>query len=350
MTDENGLVYMRARYYSPDMRRFINADIVAGAISNAVTLNRFAYANGNPVSFVDPFGLVADDKDSSSSKSFREKLFDFLDEGLDAVGMNVSSQESLSGLFNALDCGNDVINSLDAIIEVLKSTFNLGNSLICQGLKHKIYNRVKPKQRDPGSWILENRKKFSKLDDWMNKTSKISKFCDEWISIPKAISKATKFLDNLPEWGLDIIFNAGAIVVDVGLSVGIDLIEEEKLDRTVTNAVVVAAVDLFGIGLSEVTDLLITKGVTFLVGKYLVPAGALGGSVTGPGGTVAGGAGGVAASLALGTVAGDFADAVVGTTYDLLTSTIMYEGKTAVEWAQEVTYDGYLWLRDKLFT
>jgi RHS repeat-associated protein len=57
VTDENGLVYMRARYYSPDMRRFINADIVAGAISNAVTLNRFAYANGNPVSFVDPFGL-----------------------------------------------------------------------------------------------------------------------------------------------------------------------------------------------------------------------------------------------------------------------------------------------------
>ena len=41
------------------MRRFINADIVAGAISNAVTLNRFAFANGNPVSFVDPFGLRA---------------------------------------------------------------------------------------------------------------------------------------------------------------------------------------------------------------------------------------------------------------------------------------------------
>ena len=50
---------MRARYYSPDMRRFVNADIVAGQISNAVTLNRFAYANGNPVSFVDPFGLTS---------------------------------------------------------------------------------------------------------------------------------------------------------------------------------------------------------------------------------------------------------------------------------------------------
>ena len=60
VTDDNGLVYMRARYYSPAMRRFINADIIAGKLSNAVTLNRFAYANGNPVSFVDPFGLSSE--------------------------------------------------------------------------------------------------------------------------------------------------------------------------------------------------------------------------------------------------------------------------------------------------
>ncbi len=60
VTDKNGLIYMRARYYSPETRRFVNADIVAGKISNAVTLNRFAYANGNPVSYVDPFGLSAE--------------------------------------------------------------------------------------------------------------------------------------------------------------------------------------------------------------------------------------------------------------------------------------------------
>ena len=57
ITDANGLLYMRARYYSPELRRFINADIVPGEISNAITLNRYAYANGNPVSNIDPFGL-----------------------------------------------------------------------------------------------------------------------------------------------------------------------------------------------------------------------------------------------------------------------------------------------------
>ena len=66
VTDENGLIYMRARYYSPEMKRFINADIVAGKLSNAITLNRFAYANGNPVSFIDPFGLSADYRSASA--------------------------------------------------------------------------------------------------------------------------------------------------------------------------------------------------------------------------------------------------------------------------------------------
>ena len=51
---------MRARYYAPDLKRFVNADIIAGEISNAITLNRYAYANANPVSFIDPLGLSAD--------------------------------------------------------------------------------------------------------------------------------------------------------------------------------------------------------------------------------------------------------------------------------------------------
>lgn len=57
ITDKNGLVYMRARYYSPEMRRFINADIVAGMLTEAISLNRYAYANANPVLNVDPYGL-----------------------------------------------------------------------------------------------------------------------------------------------------------------------------------------------------------------------------------------------------------------------------------------------------
>ena len=60
VTDRNGLLYMRARYYSPDMRRFVNADVLHGEISDSTSLNRYSYVNGNPVSFVDPFGLSKD--------------------------------------------------------------------------------------------------------------------------------------------------------------------------------------------------------------------------------------------------------------------------------------------------
>ena len=59
-SDGNGFLYMRARYYCPNRRRFINADILDGNISDSTSLNRYAYVNGNPVSLVDPFGLSAE--------------------------------------------------------------------------------------------------------------------------------------------------------------------------------------------------------------------------------------------------------------------------------------------------
>ena len=55
-TDNNGLYYMRARYYNPNIKRFINQDVVQGSLEDARSLNRFAYTNGNPTNGIDPFG------------------------------------------------------------------------------------------------------------------------------------------------------------------------------------------------------------------------------------------------------------------------------------------------------
>ncbi|MCP4698363.1 MAG: RHS repeat-associated core domain-containing protein, partial [Gammaproteobacteria bacterium] len=57
MTDPSGLYYMRARYYNPEIRRFMNQDILMGSVTDGQSLNRFAFVSGNPVSYVDPFGL-----------------------------------------------------------------------------------------------------------------------------------------------------------------------------------------------------------------------------------------------------------------------------------------------------
>jgi RHS repeat-associated protein len=58
MTDSNGLYYMRARFYSPEIRRFVNQDILLGEITDGQTLNRYAYVTGQPINYIDPFGLA----------------------------------------------------------------------------------------------------------------------------------------------------------------------------------------------------------------------------------------------------------------------------------------------------
>ncbi len=60
-TDSNGLIHMRARFFSPLIKRFVNQDVLLGESRNGLSMNRFAYANGNPTELIDPFGLAAQD-------------------------------------------------------------------------------------------------------------------------------------------------------------------------------------------------------------------------------------------------------------------------------------------------
>ena len=60
LTDPNGLLYMRTRFYNSQLKRFMNADILDGDIADSTTLNLYAYVNGNPISYVDPFGMSVD--------------------------------------------------------------------------------------------------------------------------------------------------------------------------------------------------------------------------------------------------------------------------------------------------
>ena len=69
-TDPNGLLYMQARYYSPFLCRFVNADpsgFKAG-------LNFYAFANNNPVSYIDPFGLDAQSAGNPDNSWYYDQL------------------------------------------------------------------------------------------------------------------------------------------------------------------------------------------------------------------------------------------------------------------------------------
>lgn len=69
LSDPNGLLYMRSRYYNPELKRFMNADVLDGSIADSTTLNLYAYVNGNPISFVDPFGFCGRDSQNTTTNS-----------------------------------------------------------------------------------------------------------------------------------------------------------------------------------------------------------------------------------------------------------------------------------------
>jgi RHS repeat-associated protein len=52
-TDPNGLLYMRVRYFNPNISRFLNPD--PSGFNGG--LNLYAFCNDNPISLIDPFGL-----------------------------------------------------------------------------------------------------------------------------------------------------------------------------------------------------------------------------------------------------------------------------------------------------
>jgi RHS repeat-associated protein len=72
-TDSNGLLHMRARFYNPLTRRFLNADPARDG------WNWYAFANGNPVDLTDPLGL-------GPQQTGFSKALDWVQGGLDVIG------------------------------------------------------------------------------------------------------------------------------------------------------------------------------------------------------------------------------------------------------------------------
>lgn len=54
--DNTGLYFYGARYYDPEIGRFVTADTLVQAPYNPQTLNRYSYCANNPLNYVDPSG------------------------------------------------------------------------------------------------------------------------------------------------------------------------------------------------------------------------------------------------------------------------------------------------------
>jgi RHS repeat-associated protein len=67
MRDASGQIYMRNRYYDPATGQFTQQD----PIGLAGGLNAYGFAAGDPVSYSDPYGLCAKDKDDREDANCR---------------------------------------------------------------------------------------------------------------------------------------------------------------------------------------------------------------------------------------------------------------------------------------
>ena len=56
--DELDMLYLRARYYDPQIGRFISLDAEKGSIQNPMDMNRYVYCRNNPIKYVDPTGMT----------------------------------------------------------------------------------------------------------------------------------------------------------------------------------------------------------------------------------------------------------------------------------------------------
>ncbi|MEJ8307391.1 RHS repeat-associated core domain-containing protein [Saccharibacillus sacchari] len=183
-TDTNGLYQMRARYYNPEIKRFVNRDVLSGSIGNGLTMNRYAYVNGNPVSFIDPFGLSAD------GATWWQTGLSFGVDALPFVGTLKGIQEVFTGVDvitgQQLSVTDRVANGVGTVASVIPFGKHVGKYLAKEGI-------------DGGAWL------FGKLDSKLLAKSidtPISRnpiFADNNFLIAAAEKNDTKALDIIRE-------------------------------------------------------------------------------------------------------------------------------------------------------
>ena len=102
-------MYMCTRYYSPEIMRFLSADVLTGDVKNTQSLNRYAYCQGNPISFTDPFGM--------SPEVRAQKAKERADEKRQAVSLRVHNVLDAGGMIPAAGAFCDGANGMLYLIE-----------------------------------------------------------------------------------------------------------------------------------------------------------------------------------------------------------------------------------------
>ena len=120
LDEENGLLYIRARYYSTKRGRFITKDPTTGKEGDSQSMNRYIYALNNPVRLIDISGMSAQEANgqkptlaTSDGSLFHNFLVSPSTHGLDTTvaGSTPQIQSGGSGIGERIISLGDVIST-----------------------------------------------------------------------------------------------------------------------------------------------------------------------------------------------------------------------------------------------
>ena len=185
---------MRTRFYNPDLKRFMNADVLDGSIADSTSLNLYTYVNGNPISYVDPFGMSADrgNNETESNSGISQSQIDF---GIDYSKFSDSFFIS------------------DATVQALINEDNL--VALYTYLRNGILTAERPANIGIGIWNKEVNAALTQLDDVLGSASVFSKGVKALPYVSVAIDTGIGIIENINE-GTAPERIASDAVVDVG--------------------------------------------------------------------------------------------------------------------------------------
>jgi RHS repeat-associated protein len=85
-----GLYYYGARYYDPELGRFVTRDAAEGNMQNPQSMNLYIYCLNNPVRYTDLLGFNGDEDEEEKAKKLVQEIFNYLNNlGLDTMELSL---------------------------------------------------------------------------------------------------------------------------------------------------------------------------------------------------------------------------------------------------------------------
>ncbi len=111
-----GMYYLRARWYRPGLGRFLTEDSFEGVTDQPESLNKYAFANVNPIDLMDPTGFSAVEKSVAFQTILRNSFFRLTNGRIRNITFD-KVQNSSEIAFDAICCLDKAWSTLDIALQ-----------------------------------------------------------------------------------------------------------------------------------------------------------------------------------------------------------------------------------------